>query len=68
MRRRTLCAAAVLACCAWWTYGAIAGEGQGKLTGEVRIEGVDLGTYWYGAKIDKKDLLGKVVLIEQWGS
>ena len=36
--------------------------------GDVFVEGVNLGTYWYGAPIDKRALIGKVVLLEIWGS
>ena len=36
--------------------------------GEPRIDTLKMGTYWYGAEITKKDLLGKVVLVEIWGS
>ncbi len=36
--------------------------------GPVFVEGINLGTYWYGKPIDKKDLIGKVVLLEIWGS
>ncbi len=35
---------------------------------EATIDNLRLGEYWYGAKISKKDLLGKVVLVELWGS
>ncbi len=50
---------------------AIGGEGQGPVEGDasnVRLEGSRLGEYWYGAPITKKDLAGKVVLFEIWGS
>ena len=47
----------------------LAAEGQGPVdSGPIVIEGLNLGTYWYGAKITNKDLLGKVVLVETWGS
>lgn len=32
------------------------------------IDEISMGTYWYGKQIDKKDLIGKVVLLEIWGS
>ena len=35
---------------------------------EASIEGLRLGEYWYGKQITKKDLAGKVVLVEIWGS
>ncbi len=35
---------------------------------ESRIDTLSMGTYWYGAKLEKKDLEGKVVLLEIWGS
>ncbi len=47
----------------------LAGEGQGPVeAGPIRIEDFELGTWWYGKKITGKDLRGKVVLIETWGS
>jgi hypothetical protein len=48
---------------------ASAGAGQGPVDpGPIRIEGFNIGTHWFGAKITNKDLLGKVVLVETWGS
>ncbi len=35
---------------------------------EHRIDNMSMGTYWYGAKIEKEDLVGTVVLLEIWGS
>ena len=32
------------------------------------LDQLNLGEYWYGTKIDKADLVGKVVLVEIWGS
>ena len=32
------------------------------------LQEADLGTYWYGTLVDKRDLIGKVVLMEIWGS
>lgn len=43
-------------------------QGQGPADPNVRIEDLNLGTYWYGAPVDEKALLGKVVLVEIWGS
>ena len=43
-------------------------EGQGQADPNAVIGDLDLGTYWYGASIDKRDLIGKVVLVEIWGS
>ena len=46
-----------------------AGAGQGPVdSGPIEIGDLNLGTYWYGAKITHKDLIGKVVLVETWGS
>ena len=46
-----------------------ADSGQGPVdSGPVLVENLRLGTYWYGAKITNKDLIGKVVLVEIWGS
>ncbi len=48
---------------------AVGDEGQGPGdTSKSTISQVNLGTYWYGAKISKEDLKGKVVLFEIWGS
>ncbi len=63
--RNTLFAAAALALCAGYTP---AGQGQGTVKGQPKLDGLTLGTYWYGAQIDKADLKGKVVLVEIWGS
>lgn len=44
-------------------------DGQGPVdSGPVVLDDLRLGTYWFGAKITNKDLLGKVVLVETWGS
>jgi hypothetical protein len=48
--------------------GAAAESGQGPADPDARTEGLQLGTYWYGAKITHEDLVGKVVLVEIWGS
>ena len=51
------------------TAVAVADEGQGPVEGDVvRIEDMRLGDYWYGAEISQEDLVGKVVLVELWGS
>ena len=63
--RYTLFAATALALCAGY---APAGQGQGTVKGEPTLDGLNLGTYWYGTEIDKSDLTGKVVLVEIWGS
>ena len=47
---------------------AHAEQGQGTAEAGANIDGLNLGTYWYGAPIDKRDLIGKVVLVEIWGS
>ncbi len=48
---------------------AFAEQGQGPVEGDnVRIEDMRLGEYWYGAEISQEDLVGKVVLVEMWGS
>ncbi|MHC4938500.1 MAG: hypothetical protein ACYTHK_05990 [Planctomycetota bacterium] len=47
----------------------LAADGQGPVdSGPIVIQDFNLGTYWYGARITNKDLLGKVVLVETWGS
>ncbi len=35
---------------------------------DARIEELHLGAYWYGAPLSQEDLVGKVVLVELWGS
>jgi hypothetical protein len=48
---------------------AVAGQGQGPVEGDVvRVEKLRLGEYWYGAQLTHDDLIGKVVLVELWGS
>jgi len=48
---------------------AWAEQGQGPIEGgDVRIEKLRLGEYWYGAPLSQEDLVGKVVLVELWGS
>ena len=34
----------------------------------IEIKDLVLGDYWFGKKITKEDLEGKVVLFEMWGS
>jgi len=46
----------------------LAGDGQGPADMSARVEGVRLGTYWFGAKLRHDDFVGKVVLVEVWGS
>ena len=43
-------------------------QGQGEADPNATIDGLNIGTYWYGAPVDKRDLIGKVVLVEIWGS
>ena len=46
-----------------------AGEGQGPVSpGPIAVEGLRLGTFWTGKAISHNDLVGKVVLVEIWGS
>ena len=35
---------------------------------DATIDGLGLGKYWFGPDITNGDLLGKVVLVEMWGS
>ena len=68
MRRITL-SVAVLAALGIATLGlARAEEGQGPADPNAHVKDLNLGTYWYGAKLAKDDLRGKVVLVEIWGS
>jgi hypothetical protein len=51
------------------TLTVFAGAGQGPVKpGPIVIDDLNIGTYWYGAKAAEKDLRGKVVLVEMWGS
>ena len=43
-------------------------QGQGTAEADAHLDGLNVGTYWYGAPVDKRDLIGKVVLVEIWGS
>ena len=48
---------------------ALAGEGQGPVDpGPIQVKDLNIGKYWYGANINHRDLIGKVVLVEIWGS
>ena len=46
----------------------LAGAGQGPADMSAKVEGLRLGTFWYGAPLKHEDLVGKVVLVEVWGS
>ena len=35
---------------------------------DATIDEFNLGTHWFGPRIDLRDLAGKVVLVETWGS
>ena len=65
--RRLLVAGAVtlMAFAGSHAFGA---EGQGPADDDVRIDDLRFGEYWYGQNITLKDLKGKVVLLEIWGS
>ena len=68
MHRITLSLAA-LAVLGIATFGlARAEEGQGPADPDAHVKDLNLGTYWYGAQVNKDDLRGKVVLVEIWGS
>lgn len=48
---------------------AVAEQGQGPVEGDVvRVEKLRIGEHWYGAPLTHDDLIGKVVLVELWGS
>lgn len=49
---------------------AVAQEhGQGPVeSGPIQVKDLSLGTHWFGSAIGNKDLVGKVVLVETWGS
>ena len=51
--------------CTW----ALSEQGQGPVDpGPIVVEDLRLGEYWYAQNITKKDLIGKIVLVEIWGS
>ena len=58
----------LLATAAFLALPLDAGEGQGSADPNASIDDLKLGTYWYGAEVDKRDLIGRVVLVEIWGS
>lgn len=35
---------------------------------EGTVDQIQMGEYWMGAQVAPKDLIGKVVLLEYWGS
>ena len=43
-------------------------SGQGTAAPGATVEDLNLGTYWYGVDVDKRALIGKVVLVEIYGS
>ena len=43
-------------------------EGQGKAEPDAVVSELRLGTHWAGPEITHEDLIGKVVLVELWGS
>ena len=47
----------------------LAADGQGPVDpGPIKIEDANLGIHWFGPEISHKDLRGKVVLFEIYGS
>lgn len=50
------------------TLPVAADDGQGTAAPGATVDELNLGTYWYGVDVDKRDLIGKVVLVEIWGS
>ena len=48
---------------------ALSEQGQGPVDpGPILTKDLNLGKHWFGQRIDKKDLAGKIVLVETWGS
>ena len=45
-----------------------ADDGQGTAAPGATVDELNLGTYWFGVDVDKRALIGKVVLVEIWGS
>ena len=46
---------------------AIPDDGTIETIEAITLDDLNIGTYWYAPKITKKDLAGKVVLVEIWG-
>ena len=48
---------------------ALSEQGQGPVDpGPILTGELNLGEYWFGRRIQKTDLAGKIVLVEIWGS
>ncbi|MFT7618733.1 MAG: hypothetical protein ACI97A_002380 [Planctomycetota bacterium] len=45
-----------------WTSHVAHEESEGT------VDQIQMGEYWMGAQVESKDLIGKVVLLEYWGS
>jgi len=43
-------------------------EPQGPAAPDARLEELDLGAHWLGPQVTHEDLIGKVVIVELWGS
>lgn len=56
---------ALLAVSGMRAFGA---DGQGPADANARLDDIRFGTYWAGQDVTLKDLKGKVVLLEIWGS
>ncbi|MHC4925704.1 MAG: hypothetical protein ACYTG4_16800 [Planctomycetota bacterium] len=66
---RTLIAIALTILAAAGLGFAALDSGQGPdPDGECLVEDVNLGEFWYGQEVTHDDLVGKVVLVELWGS
>ena len=49
-------------------FGPTRDGGQGTAGENCKVNELNFGTYWAGPKIAHADLIGKVVLVEAWGS
>ena len=65
---RVLSLLGIVTAVALLAWPVCADDGQGTAAPDASVDELNLGTYWYGANVDKRALIGKVVLVEIWGS
>jgi hypothetical protein len=61
-------AALLLALLVAATAAGVGAEEEKPTEVEISIDDLNVGTHWYGPEVTAKDLAGKVVLVELWGS
>ncbi len=65
---RTLATATLVLALGLASSGVRAEDAPASDTSKSTVDQLELGTYWWGAKVGIEDLRGKVVLWETWGS